>query len=131
MFLNPVAALVVLTLKYSDRSVYDKFISGAISGYHAAAAFNLSQPNPHRETAALMPWMQAQLVICSLGPRATTLSYDEFMGRFIAADAGSSDDGAAVHAALQELYSDADNISTVTTSLPYLASLVEMSEPPA
>ena len=127
---DQVAALMVLTLKHVNRSAYDKFISGAINGYDAAAALNSYSPNLHQEATALVPWLQAQLILCSLGTRAATPSYDEFMESFVSADAGSADDGDAVHRALLQLYNDANNISTVTASLPYLVSLVEMSEPP-
>ena len=127
---DQVAALMLLTLKHVNRSAYDKFISGTINGYDAAAALNLYSLNLHRETTALIPWLQAQLILCSLGTGATTPSYNEFMESFVSAGAGSGDDGEAVHNTLLKLFNDANNISTVTASLPYLVSLVEMSEPP-
>jgi energy-coupling factor transporter ATP-binding protein EcfA2 len=127
---SPVAALMLLTLKHVNRNVYDQFISGDIGGYDAAAALNLYSPNLHSENTALIPWIQAQLILCSLGTRASIPSYDEFMENFLSAGAGSADDSEAVHTALQQLYNDANNISTVTASLPYLVSIVEMSAPP-
>ena len=127
---DQIGALVLLTLKHVNRNAYDKFIAGAMTGYDAAAALNVYSPNLHRENTALVPWIQAQLILCSLRTGASTPPNDEFMESFIAAGAGAGDDGEAVHKALLKLFNNANNISTVTESLPYLVSLVEMSEPP-
>ena len=124
------AALTLLTLRHVDRDAYHQFISGDINGYAAAVALNVQSPNLVSDSDDLTPWLQAQLILCSLGARASIPKHPAFMEAFMTEDTGAAEYADKVHTALVKLYSDADNMSTVTESLPYLVSLVEMSERP-
>lgn len=126
-----VVALVLLTLRHFARSTYDAFIAGNVSGYQAAAALKVSAPRITNNVAELTPWLQAHLILRSLGARAAIPDLEVFTDNFTRAGAGTPEEAEVVHKALLDRYNNANNISTVTSSLPYLVSLVEMSEPPA
>ena len=126
---NQVTALMLLTLRHVDRGVYDEFVTRSVDGYTAAAAFKVASPGLYPESAALIPFLQAQLVLCSLGRRAAVPSAEEFQQAFEDAGAGTAEQAAEAYEALGQLYRGAHD-TTVTDSLPYLVSLVEMSEPP-
>lgn len=128
---NRVVALVLLTLRHIARDTYDEFIAGSISGYEAAAALDVPAARIAGDAADLTPWLQAHLILRSLGERAAIPGLEEFVKKFTQAEAGTAEEAAVAHEALLDRYNDANNISTVTSSLPYLVSLVEMSEPPA
>ena len=124
------AALTLLILRHVDRDAYHQFISGDINGYAAAVALNVQSPNLVSDSGDLTPWLQARLILCSLGARAAIPEHPAFMEAFITEDTGAAEYADEVHTALMKLHSEADNISTVTESLPYLVSLIEMSERP-
>lgn len=125
-----IRALMLLTLRHVNRDIYDDFIARDIDGYAAASAFNAVPPSLFQESATLIPWLQAQLVLCSLGGRAAIPSAGEFQREFGSAGAGTAEQATEAYEALTQLYQGAHNRSTVTDSLAYLVSLVEMSESP-
>lgn len=126
-----VVALVLLTLRHVARGTYDEFIAGNINGYEAAAALNVPAARIAGDPADLTPWLQAHLILRSLGERAALPDVEQFVDKYTAAEAGTEKEAAVAHSALLDRYNNANNISTVTASLPHLVSLVEMSEPPA
>jgi energy-coupling factor transporter ATP-binding protein EcfA2 len=126
-----VTALMLLTLRHVDRDIYDDFIARNIDGYAAASAFNSVAPSIFRESTTLIPWLQALLILCSLGRSAAVPSAEVFQREFGAAGAGTVEQATEAYEALGQLYQGARNRSTVKDSLAYLVSLVEMSEPPA
>lgn len=123
-------ALVLLTLRQVARDAYDDFIAGNIDGYEAAAALNVQASRGPGVSADLTPWLQANLILRSLGERAALPQSEEFVEKFTSAKAGTGQEAAIAHDTLLNLYNSANNISRVTASLSYLVSLVEMSEPP-
>lgn len=124
-----IAALVLLTLRQVARGAYDDFVAGNTSGYEAAAALNVQTSGDAGTSSDLKPWLQANLILRSLGDRATLPEREEFVKQYRNTRAGTDQEAAFAHDTLLQLYNSANNISRVTSSLSYLVSLVEMSEP--
>lgn len=127
---DPRAVLTVLTLRHVARSVYDDLAAGDIDGIAASAALCPREPSSQSQSRDLTPWLQAHVIVCSLGNGASLPDNVEFAAAFTSAGAGDADLAAAVHGAARKILNEARDPYFATGSLRSLVTLIEMAEPP-